>query len=160
MNYPFKSYERVCFCLKSYELVSGGDLFAKYFLKKLFWHTWHCHHGKNGTYDRELFCLNTCNADVNKYINVTATFRVHININVLDCIHSDCWKLVVNSCWSIPSYLMATPVLVPKPSVVNSTKRCLVELTIPSLGRYSTSYESYKIGESMWLPFLIRNLQT
>lgn len=63
-------------------------------------------------------------------------------------------------CWSIPSYLMATPVLVPKPSVVNSTKRCLAELTIPSFGRYSTSYESYKIGESMWLPFLIRNLET
>ncbi len=82
----------MCFCVKSYELVSGGDLFAKYFLKNIFWHTWHCHHGKNGTSDRELFCLNTCNADVNKYINVTALCRVHINRNVLYCIHSDCWK--------------------------------------------------------------------
>lgn len=40
---------------------------------------------------------------------------------------------------SIPSYLIAAPVLVPEPSVENSIKRYLDELTMPSLGKYSTS---------------------
>lgn len=60
--------------------------------------------------------------------------------------------------WSVPSYLMATPVFVPEPSVENSTKRCLEEPAIPSFGRYSTSYESYRIVESMWFPSFMSNL--
>ena len=54
---------------------------------------------------------------------------------------------------------MATPVEVPEASVVSSMKRCLNVLTKPSLGRYSTSYESYMVGESMLFPFLIINLK-
>lgn len=54
---------------------------------------------------------------------------------------------------------MAMPVEVPAPSVVSSMKRDLEVLTRPSLGRYSTSYESYSGGESMLFPFFIRSLK-
>lgn len=61
--------------------------------------------------------------------------------------------------WCLPWYLMAMPVDVPVASVVSSVKRCLDVLSRPSLGRYSTSYESYRAAASMLLPFLISNLK-
>lgn len=54
---------------------------------------------------------------------------------------------------------MAKPVDVPAASVVSSMKRCLDVLSRPSLGRYSTSYESYRAAASMLLPFLISSLE-
>lgn len=61
--------------------------------------------------------------------------------------------------WCLPWYLMAMPVDVPVASVVSSMKRCLDVLSRPSLGRYSTSYESYRAAASMLLPFLISSLE-
>lgn len=54
---------------------------------------------------------------------------------------------------------MAMPVDVPVVSVVSSMKRCLDVLSRPSLGKYSTSYESYRAAASMLLPFLISSLE-
>jgi len=60
----------------------------------------------------------------------------------------------------VPSYRMAVPVHVPVSSLVNSTNRCLSVLVTPSLGRYSTAYESYRGTESMLLPSFMRSLKT
>lgn len=61
---------------------------------------------------------------------------------------------VIHSPW----YRTAKPVDVPAASVVSSMKRYRDLLRRPSLGRYSTSYESYRAAASMLLPFLIKSL--
>lgn len=60
----------------------------------------------------------------------------------------------------VPSYRIAAPVPVPVSSLVNSTNKCLPVLVTPSMGRYSTAYESYRGRESMLLPSFMRSLKT
>ncbi len=45
-------------------------------------------------------------------------------------------------------------------SLVSSTNRCLLVLVTPSVGRYSTAYESYRGAESMLFPSFMRSLET
>lgn len=64
--------------------------------------------------------------------------RLAVEEDIMMC-NSVEYLLSRNEAMSIPSYLIAAPVLVPEPSVVNSIKRYLEVLTMPSLGKYSTS---------------------